>query len=434
MINKNAVQLALRAAIALDCEIAQTSIFARKNYFYPDLPKGYQISQYEYPLAENGKLLVHTSKGDKYIHIHRTHLEEDTGKLSHIVQNEKSCSLVDLNRAGVPLLEIVSEPDMHLVEDAVAYGRELRLLLRTIGVSSGDMEKGMMRFEANISMRPEDCEELGTRVEVKNLNSFKAMENAIKYQIGIQKSTLEKGEKVQQQTLGWDEKSGKTFSQRSKENANDYRYFPEPDLPPLIIDQDWIVKIAAQIPELPNAKRLRYVKEYKLQTEDIERLIEDKETSVFFEACVQASPSLSPKSIANWMLTDLFAWVNQSNGVLENIKIGPVDFTTLIDLVEKGIINQSTGKEVLVEMLESGKSAELIVKEKGLQQVSDGELINNIVESVVKDNPDQVLAYLEGKETIENWLFGQVMQKAKGKANPKVVKKMLLRQLNSRKL
>ena len=434
VINRNAVELALRAAIALDCEIMQTSIFARKNYFYPDLPKGYQISQYEHPLAENGKLLIHTSEGDKYIRIHRAHLEEDTGKLTHVVRDEKSYSLVDLNRAGVPLLEIVSEPDMHSVEDVAAYSHELRLLLRTIDVSSGDMEKGVMRFEANISMRQEGCQELGTRVEVKNLNSFKAMENAIIYQTGIQKAALEKENKVRQQTLGWDETTGKTFSQRSKENANDYRYFPEPDLPPLIVDQEWIAEITAAMPELPNAKRARYAADYKLQKEDVERLIEEKETAVFFEACVHATPSLAPKSIVNWLLTDLFAWIKQSGNTLGKLKINPADFTALIALVENGVINQTTGKEVLVEMLESGKSAKWIVKKKGLQQVSDSGLINDMVKTVLKNNPDEVQAYLKGKDTIANWLFGRVMQEAKGKANPQVVKKILQKQLNSKKL
>ena len=433
VVNRNAVELALRAAIALECEIAETSIFARKNYFYPDLPKGYQISQYECPLAENGKLLIHTGKSDKYIRIHRAHLEEDTGKLTHVVRDEKSYSLVDLNRAGVPLLEIVSEPDIHSVEDVAAYSRELRLLLRTIGVSSGDMEKGIMRFEANISMRPEDCKELGTRVEVKNLNSFRAMENAIIYQMDIQKAVLEKGKKVRQQTLGWDENTGRTFSQRSKENANDYRYFPEPDLPPLIVDKEWVANISAMMPELPNAKRARYAADHKLQKEDIERLIEEKETADFFEACVLAAPMLAPKIIGNWILTDLFAWIKQSESTLVNLKINPADFTDLIVLVEKGVINQTTGKGVLVEMLESGKSAELIVKGEGLHQVSDSGLINDMVEAVLNNNHHEVQAYLKGKDTIVKWLFGQVMQEAKGKANPQVVKKILQEQLNSRK-
>jgi len=291
-----------------------------------------------------------------------------------------------------------------------------------------------MRFEANVSMRPEDCEELGTRVEVKNLNSFKAMVNAIIYQMDIQKAVLEKGKKVRQQTLGWDEKKGKTFSQRSKEDANDYRYFPEPDLPPLIVDKEWIADISAAMPELPNAKRARYAAEHKLQKEDIERLIEENETADFFEACVHATPLLAPKIIVNWMLTDLFAWIKQSGNTLGKLKINPAGFTALITLVEKGVINQTTGKEVLVEMLESGKSAELIVKGKGLQQVSDSGLINDMVETVLNNNPDEVQAYLKGKDTIANWLFGQVMLEAKGKANPQVIKKILQEQLNSRKL
>ncbi|MDO9545720.1 MAG: Asp-tRNA(Asn)/Glu-tRNA(Gln) amidotransferase subunit GatB [Pelolinea sp.] len=430
VINRNAVELALRAAIALECDIAETSIFARKNYFYPDLPKGYQISQYEYPLAQNGRILIRTDEGEKYVRIHRAHLEEDTGKLTHVVQDENNHSLVDLNRAGVPLLEIVSEPDMHTVEDVAAYSRELRLLLRMIGVSSGDMEKGVMRFEANVSMRPEGCEELGTRVEIKNLNSFKAMENAIIYQMGIQKATLERGEKVHQQTLGWNESEGKTFSQRSKENANDYRYFPEPDLPPLIVDKDWVSEIMKAMPELPNAKRARYENDYALQQEHIERLVEDIHTAIFFESCVQAAPSLAPKSIVNWMLTDLFAWINTNGASLGDLKLDPSSFTNMIRMVEEGVINQNTGKEVLAEMLESGDSAELIVGKKGLQQVSDSGLINKMISSILEKYPDELQDYLNGKDQIANWLFGQVMRKAKGKANPQVVKKILQEQLD----
>ena len=252
--------------------------------------------------------------------------------------------------------------------------------------------------------------------------------------MGVQKETLDKGDKVSQQTLGWDETTGKTFSQRSKENANDYRYFPEPDLPPLVVDQKWISKISAEMPELPNAKRERYMSEYKLQEKDIERLIEEKETVGFFEACVQTNPSLAPKAIVNWMLTDLFAWIKQSGSTLSKLIIDPANFTALIILVEKGIINQSTGKEVLAEMLESGKSAEEIVKGKELQQVSDSKLINNMVENVLSNNPDEVKAYQNGKETIANWLFGQVMRSAKGKANPQVVKELLKKHLDSRKL
>ena len=258
VINRSAVELAIKAALALNCTIVETSIFARKNYFYPDLPKGYQISQYEYPLAVNGFILINTPEGEKTIRVRRAHLEEDTGKLTHVSEDGETYSLVDLNRAGVPLLEIVSEPDMHSVEDVRAYSRSLRSLLRWLGVSSGDMEKGTMRFEANLSMRPEGSEELGTRVEIKNLNSFKAMEQAILYQMDIQRAKLDKGEKVKQQTLGWSDSQGKTVAQRSKEDANDYRYFPEPDLPPLVVDKAWVDEVKASMPELPDARRARY--------------------------------------------------------------------------------------------------------------------------------------------------------------------------------
>ena len=394
VINRRAVELAIKAAAALECEIAEKSIFARKNYFYPDLPKGYQISQYEYPLAENGRLLIRTKEGEKIIRIHRAHLEEDTGKLTHIQKDGSAYSLVNLNRAGVPLLEIVCEPDLHSIEDVAAYSHELRLLLRTIGVSSGDMEKGTMRFEANISMRPEGCLELGTRVEVKNLNSFKAMKNAIIYQLGIQRAILESGGKVEQQTLGWNESEGKTFSQRRKENANDYRYFPEPDLPPLIVEKTWIDKVKASIPELPNAKRVRFAKDFRLQEEDIERLVDDKDSAEFFEACVQIAPQLKPRSVINWMLTDLYAWLKNNDTEINDILISPANFTALVDLVEKGTINKNTGKDVLNEMLESGKSAAEIVKERGLQQVSDDNLISEMIRRTLDQFPDEVQSYI----------------------------------------
>jgi aspartyl-tRNA(Asn)/glutamyl-tRNA(Gln) amidotransferase subunit B len=431
VINKNAVELALRAALALQCTVAHTSIFARKNYFYPDLPKGYQISQYEYPLAEHGRMLIRTKEGEKYIRIHRVHLEEDTGKLTHVNEREEAYSLVNLNRAGVPLLEIVSEPDLHSVEEVSAYSRELRLLLQTIEVSSGDMEKGSMRFEANISMRPEGSEELGTRVEVKNLNSFRAMENAILYQIEVQKKTLSSGKLVQQQTLGWNEEEGKTFPQRSKENANDYRYFPEPDLPPLIVSDAWISKVKSELFELPNEKRERYKDNYGLKNEDIERLVGDKETASFFEECIHSAPDQNPQVIANWLLADLFAWVNQSDISISAINITANQFTELIQFVQTEIINQNTGKEVLHEMLISGNTAAEIIKQKGLQQVSDMDEIRLIVKQIIKNYSIEVNDYLNGKETIANWLFGQAMRAAHGKANPQVLKDILEKELST---
>lgn len=311
VINQKAVELAIKAGLALNCTIASTSIFARKNYFYPDLPKGYQISQYELPLATNGYIQINNQGGERNIRIRRAHLEEDTGKLTHINKNGEAYSLVDLNRAGVPLLEIVSEPDMHSVDDVRSYSHELRLLLRWLGVSKGNMEKGNMRFEANLSMRPEGVDTLGTRVEIKNLNSFKAMEQAIFYQIKIQENTLASGGKVLQQTLGWNEAMGKTITQRSKEDADDYRYFSEPDLPPLIIEKEWLESIKANLPETLKQIRKRYIAEFELHSEDIERLFEEKEKIQFFEECLASAPNLSPKVIANWMLTDLFSWINQ---------------------------------------------------------------------------------------------------------------------------
>ena len=430
VINRSAVELAVKAALALNCMVVETSIFARKNYFYPDLPKGYQISQYEYPLAVNGFMRITTPEGEKTIKVCRAHLEEDTGKLSHVSENGETYSLVDLNRAGVPLLEIVSEPDMHSVEDVRAYSRSLRSLLRWIGVSSGDMEKGTMRFEANLSLRPQGSDELGTRVEIKNLNSFRAMEQAILYQMEIQSAKLDKGEKVKQQTLGWSESRGKTVAQRSKEDANDYRYFPEPDLPPLIIEKAWLDQITSSMPELPDVRRKVYKNSYGLNSDDIERLLEDKRISDYFEACLAVTQKLSPKKIANWLLTDLFAWLNQNSLAFEEMDMPPQSFIRLIEFVEEGLINQNTGKEVLAEMLASGQSAEAIIEEKGLKQVSDGNLITVLVAQALEQNSVEVKTYLAGKETVSTWLFGQVMRSAKGKANPQVVKEELRRQLD----
>ncbi len=433
VINRAAVELAMKAALAMDCTIAETSIFARKNYFYPDLPKGYQISQYEYPLALNGRILINTPAGEKSIRVRRAHLEEDTGKLTHVTENGETCSLVDLNRAGVPLLEIVSEPDMHSVEDVRAYSHALRSLLRWLGVSSGDMEKGSMRFEANLSLRPEGSEELGTRVEIKNLNSFKAMEQAILYQMDIQKAKLDKGEKVRQQTLGWSDGQGKTVAQRSKEDANDYRYFPEPDLPPLVVNKAWVDEVKGTLPELPDARRLRYRTTFGLKSEDIERLLEDKPVSDYFEACLTAAPKLTPKCIANWLLTHLFAWLNENGMPFEEMALTPASFVRLITAVDDGVINQNTGKEVLTGMLSSGKTAETIIEEKGLRQVSDENLIKDLVAKTLEENSEEVRSYLNGKATVSTWLFGQVMRSAQGKANPQVVKNELNRQLEKLK-
>ena len=429
VINKKAVEFGVRAALALGCTVAETSIFARKNYFYPDLPKGYQISQFEQPLAVNGILPIQTKEGVREISIHRAHLEEDTGKLTHVKNDGQSYSLVDLNRCGVPLLEIVSEPDLHSVEEVRAYGYGLRRLLRYIEITSGDMEKGAMRFEANLSLRPLGNKTLGTRVEIKNLNSFRAMEQAILYQIEQQTIALRAGKKVKQQTLGWNEAEGKTQVQRSKEEAEDYRYFPEPDLPPLLIEKLWINKVREQLPELPFIKSRRFTEQFNLPTQDVERLVEEKSTADFFEACLKFSPDLSPRILANWMTGDIFGWMKEHNQSIQEIKIGPTGLVELIRLIEAKEVNQATAREVLTIMLSSGQSAKEIVVQKGLQIVSDSDFIHGQIRQVLADHPREMEQYLNGKETLANWFFGQVMALTKGKADPAVVKREIENEL-----
>jgi aspartyl-tRNA(Asn)/glutamyl-tRNA(Gln) amidotransferase subunit B len=431
VINKKAVEFGVRAALALGCTVAESSIFARKNYFYPDLPKGYQISQYEQPLAVNGNLPILTKKGLREIHIRRAHLEEDTGKLTHINNDGQNISLVDLNRCGIPLLEIVSEPDLHSVEEVRAYSYGLRRLLRYTEITSGDMEKGAMRFEANLSLRPIGSETLGTRVEIKNLNSFRAMEQAILYQIERQTIALRAGKKVKQQTLGWNETEGKTQAQRSKEEAEDYRYFPEPDLPPLLIEKNWINTIAEQLPELPFAKYQRFAEQYRLPVQDVERLVEEKSTAVFFETCLDISPDLSPKVLANWMTGDLSGWMKEHNQSIQEIKVAPAGLVELLKLLNAKEINQATAREVLTIMLKNGQPAKEIVYQKGLQIVSDSDSIQGQIRQVLADHPREVEQYLNGKETLINWFFGQVMVLSKGKADPVVVKHEIENELNN---
>lgn len=432
VVNRQAVALAVKAALALECSLAPSSIFARKNYFYPDLPKGYQISQYELPLAENGRLEIFTSKGAQTIRIRRVHLEEDTGKLSHITKNKRSYSLIDLNRAGVPLLEIVTEPDMHTAEEASAYARALRAILRALGVNSGDLEKGALRLEANVSMHLEGSKEMGTRVEIKNLNSFKAMERAILYQLEQQTRTLEKGKAVEQETLGWDDQNGKTFSQRSKEEAHDYRYFPEPDLPPLVVEQAWVDRIRAELPELPRNKASRFERDHGIKPADALLLAEDLLLAEYFESAVASTKVVPAKVICNWILGELQSWMNEKNESIGSLKISPEELAKLVIFVHEGKINQATGKLVLAEILQSGGSAEEIISKKSLLQVSDQGEIGRIVTEVLLANPGEVEKYHSGKSSVEQWLFGQVMKAAGGKANPSIVREELKKQLESR--
>lgn len=425
VVNKQAVEYAIRAGLALHCTVAERSIFARKNYFYPDLPKGYQISQYEYPITFDGWIPITTSTGEKVIRIHRAHLEEDTGKLNHINDDGHSFSLVDLNRAGIPLLEIVTEPDMHTVEEVRVYSQELRLLLRYLGITSGDMEKGAMRFEANVSMRKNETAPLGTRVEIKNLNSIHSMERAIEYELKRQTQILEQGGKVSQETLGWNEAKGETFSQRSKEEAHDYRYFPEPDLPPLIVDQSWVDAVAQDIPELPVEKRTRYQQEFALSADKADALIQDKATSLFFEQTVAAAQGGSASVIANWILGDVFSWLNESGQSIAELAISPAALVELIELHQQRKVNKSSAKEILKDMLRSGRSPREIIQENGLQLIASEDELEKAVARVLLENPDEVASYLAGKETVFNWLFGQAMQACQGKGDPQLIRRIL---------
>ena len=370
VINRQAVEIAIMTGLALNCEVPEFSRFARKSYFYPDLPKGYQISQYNPvfpPLTMNGYLEIETEDGKKRIGVNRAHLEEDTGKLYHV---GAGVSHVDLNRAGVPLLEIVSEPDMRSVEEAIAYATNLYAILVYLGVNAGDMEKGMVRFEANISVRPVGTDQMNPRHEIKNLNSFRALARSTAYEIEDQISTMEAGGTVVQQTMGWDEARNITVPQRSKEYADDYRYFPEPDLPILGISREWVEELRAQLPELPDAKQARFIDEYALTEYDANLLVEDRAVAGYYEAVV-ASGEVAPKVVANWVTGALFGLMNESNRKIGEIQVSPEALAELIGLVEDSTINTNTGKEVLGEMFASGRGAREIVEERGLAQISD---------------------------------------------------------------
>ncbi|MGB3699984.1 MAG: Asp-tRNA(Asn)/Glu-tRNA(Gln) amidotransferase subunit GatB [Anaerolineales bacterium] len=438
VVNQRAVEYALRVALALQCEISPVSVFARKNYFYPDLPKGYQISQYEYPLARRGYLAIQTPEGERKIRIRRVHLEEDTGKLTHIHQEDDVYSLVDLNRAGVPLLEIVSEPDLRSAEEVRTFATSLRSILRYLKVNSGDLEKGVLRVEPNISVRPRGLNEMGTRVEVKNLNSFRALERSIAYEIERQISELRGGKTIAQQTVGWDENLGVTVLQRTKEEEDDYRYFPEPDLPPLVIDPGWIESIQTALPELPVVKRHRFIQDYKLSDYDAGVLVAEQDVADYFEQVIafiadQRPAEISPKMAANWIIGELFGLLNQENLSIEQTRVTPQGLANLLLLVSQGDINQKTAKTVLAEMFRSGRPANKIVAEQGLTQISDGAFITELVDRVLSTNPEQVEEYVRGKDSIARWLFGQVMRMAEGRANPKILEKELDRQLAARR-
>ena len=427
VINKQAVMFAARVALALHCTIQQHNVFARKNYFYPDLPKAYQISQYELPIGLQGWLDIELSSGEtKRIGIRRVHMEEDTGKLTHL---DEGGSLVDYNRSGVPLLEIVSEPDIRSGEEARAYATKIRQILRYLGVNSGDLEKGVFRVEPNISIRPVGSQILGTRTELKNLNSFRILADGTAYEIERQIGLVEAGGDVVQETRGWHEGRRQTFSQRRKEEAEDYRYFPDPDLPPLRLEATWIDTIKTTLPELPEVKVARYREVYGLSAYDAQVLSEERDVAEWFDAAV-AVDGAAAKPVANWMINELFRLMNEHKQNISALQMQPKDLVELIKLVNKQTINNNTAKKVLAEMYQSGQSATAIVEAKGLAQISDEAAIITIIQTVLQENPDQVAAYRGGKDKLKGWFVGQVMRVAKGKANPALVNRLLDQQLN----
>ena len=428
VLNKRAVELAVRVGLALGCEIHTESIFARKNYFYPDLPKGYQISQYDQPLATDGKIQIETEASIKDVRIRRVHLEEDTGKLSHADGN----SFIDYNRSGVPLLEIVTEPDLRSPEEVRTYATKLHAILRYLEVNSGNMEKGVIRFEANVSVHEEGSDQFNTRTEIKNLNSFRALTQGTQYEIKRQSEIYANGGVVEQETLGFNEATGKTYSQRGKESAHDYRYFPEPDLPPLVLDSDWIESIRAALPELPEAKTRRFIEQYELKPQEARLLTSEKALADYFEAVVAKSKS-SAKAISLWIAGEFMRNINDLNIDVTNIPVDAEDLAKLIDMVRDKTISGNSGKVVLSELFKNGGKPEEIVKAKNLAQVSDEGFIQEAIAKILNDNPKEVEQYLAGKETILQWMMGQVARATKGKADPNVTKELLAKVLEERK-
>jgi len=421
VVNKQAVEFAIKAALALNCEISTETKFDRKNYFYPDLPKAYQISQYDKPIGKNGWIEIEVEGKKKKIRINRLHLEEDAGKSTHSEFGDGT--LVDFNRVGVPLIEIVSEADMRSPEEARAYLEKLKAIIQYTGVSDVKMEEGSLRCDANISLRPEGQKAFGTKTELKNMNTFKGVQRALEYEVRRQTRVLKSGENVVQETLRWNEEKGITVSMRSKEEAHDYRYFPDPDLVDMIIDQDWIDRIRAELPELPDARKKRYIEQYELSDYDAEILTSSKAMADFFEATLEYTKDA--KAVANWIMGDLLRHLNEEGIELEESKVNPKLLGEMVQMIEKGTISGKIGKTVFKEMLQSGKDPQTIVKGKGLVQITDEAALAKIVQTVIENNPKSVEDYRSGKQQAIGFLVGQVMKETKGKANPQIVNKLI---------
>jgi aspartyl-tRNA(Asn)/glutamyl-tRNA(Gln) amidotransferase subunit B len=421
VLNKKVVEFTMRMAIATNCKMARRSRFARKNYFYPDLPKGYQISQYELPVAQHGHIDIEINGSSQRIGITRIHMEEDAGKLGH--DPDRPVSMVDFNRTGVPLIEIVSEPDIRSPEAAGAYLRQLRTIVRYLGICDGNLEEGSFRCDANVSIRPKGSDTFGTRTELKNLNSFKHVEKALQYEINRQKETILEGGQVVQETRLWDPNKNKTTSMRGKEEAHDYRYFPDPDLLPLVIDDQWIKTVKAGLPELPDEKKKRFVNAYGLPSYDAELLTSDRDLADYFEDCVRSFAN--PKQVSNLGL------LNAQGKTIDASPISAHDLARLLELIENGTISGKIAKSVFDEMAQTGKPPRKIVEEKGLVQITDAGALDEIVSKVISNCPKEVEAYQNGKTKLLGFFVGQIMRETRGKANPKLVNEILTKKLET---
>lgn len=427
VLNKKVVEYTLRMALATHCTIPEQSRFARKNYFYPDLPKGYQISQYELPIAVNGHVSIDMDGRTKRIGLTRIHMEEDAGKLVH--DETRPVSFVDLNRTGTPLMEIVSEPDIRSAEEAGAYLRVLRTIIRWIGVGDGNMEEGSFRCDANVSIRPKGSDVLGTRTEIKNVNSFKNVEKAIQYEIARQTDILLEGGEVVQETRLWDPVKGVTHSMRSKEEAHDYRYFPDPDLLPLVIDRSWVDAVQKALPELPAERRARFASQFQLPDYDAGVLTSSRELADYFEACL--GKSAQPKQVANWIMGPLLGLLNAEGKSIVQSPISAQDLAGLLQLIHEEVISGKIAKTVFEDMAASGKTAQQIVEEKGLAQVSDSGALEAEIDKLIAAHPDEVARFKEGHKKLMGFFVGQVMKATQGKANPKLVNQILSKKLEA---
>lgn len=425
VLNHQALLYAIRVGLALNAQINPFIKFDRKNYYYPDLPKGYQISQYDFPVAHDGFVMIKTDQGPKRIGIKRAHLEEDAGKLVH--DNASNCSLVDYNRTGTPLIEIVTEADLRSPQEAYDYLNTLKLTLQYLNVSDCDMEKGSLRCDANVSIRPFGQEAFGTKTELKNMNSFRAVKTALEYEVNRHTQVILSGGKIIQQTLLWNDEKAMTIAMRSKEQAHDYRYFPDPDLVPFTVDYKIIDQVRAELPELPQDKLERFIKQYALNEYDAGVLVMDQSVADFFEECCKQYNQA--KKISNWLSGAVLKEMNERKSTIQDLKITPASLVELIKAVEEGVVSNLVGKEVFSAMLDSGKTASQIIQEKGLAQVSDDSALMAIVDEIINQNPTVVEQIKQGKPSATGFLVGQAMKKSGGKGNPKKLNELITKRI-----